>query len=103
MAADKSNPVNRRRSIRFTPDLGTFAQIDVEENRADGSFQPSIMALVPEESSKGVGLVILSTSELPVGKICRVQVGKLSPLKAEVRWRQDLDAGVLRIGLLYLE
>lgn len=97
------DPKSKRRSIRFAPDSGTYAKIDLEAAREDGSFQPSVVALVPEESAKGVGLVVLTTNDLQVGAFCKIQVGKLQPLRAEVRWRQDVDPGILRLGLLYLE
>lgn len=100
---NNDDPKSRRRSIRFSPDAGTYAKIDLEASRPDGSFRPSVVALVPEESAKGVGLVVLATSELQVGKYCRIQVGKLPILRAEVRWRQDVDSGISRLGLLYLE
>ncbi len=97
------DPKSRRRSIRYSPDAGTIARIDLESARADGSFQPSITALVPEESAKGAGVVILQTTELQMGATCRVQVGQLPILRAEVRWRQQVDPGIIRLGLLFLE
>ena len=98
-----SDPKSKRRSIRFAPDVGTFARIDLESSRPDGSFQPSVVALVPEESAKGVGVVVLTTPDLQIGSFCRIQVGKLPVLRAEVRWRQEVDPGIIRLGLLFLE
>lgn len=93
----------KRASIRYTPNDGTFAMIDLMDERPDGTFRPSMVALVPEESSKGVGLVLLTTPSLQVGNYVRIQVGKLPPLRAEVRWRRDVDPQIIRIGLLFLE
>ena len=50
----------------------------------------SVVALVHEESAKGVGLVILTTPHLQMGAACRVQVGMLPILRAEVRWREPV-------------
>jgi hypothetical protein len=97
------DPKSKRRSIRFAPDAGTYAKVDLEATRLDGSFQPTVVALVPEESTKGVGLIVLNMPGLQVGSFCRVQVGQLSPLQAEVRWRKVVDNEILRIGLQYLE
>lgn len=103
MPTDSPRKHVKRASVRFAPDIGAFAMIDVEPHRADGSFQPAIIGLVAEESTKGTGLVVMATDLLKVGTYCRVQVGKLSPLRAEVRWRQEVAADILRVGLLYLE
>jgi hypothetical protein len=93
----------KRASIRYTPDDGTFAMIDVIDERPDGTFRPSMVALVPEESSKGVGLVLLDTPSMQVGSYCRVQVGKLPPMRAEVRWRREVEPKIICLGLLFLE
>lgn len=97
------NEKNKRRSIRFAPDAGTFAKIDLQASRLDGAFQPSVVALVAEESAKGAGIVVLNIPGLQKGDICRIQVGQLSPLQAEVRWRKEIDPDVIRVGLQFLE
>jgi hypothetical protein len=89
-----------RKNVRFKPDPLDYAWSDV---RLPGKFAPQFVGLIVEESAKGCSLALLSRDELKVGQFCRVQVGKLPVLKAEVRWQTDLDAAVYRIGLLYLE
>ncbi len=93
----------KRASIRYTPDDGTFAMIDLIDERLDGTFRPSMVALVPEESAKGAGLVVLGTPDLQVGKYIRIQLGKLPPQRAEIRWRREVDPQISRIGILFLE
>ena len=51
----------------------------------------------------GCSLAVLGTDRLQVGDVCVVQVGKLAPLRAEVRWRNELDDKVLRVGFMFLE
>jgi hypothetical protein len=95
--------LKKRGAIRFSPDAGTYATIDTEATRPDGSFQPSIVALVPEESSKGAGIIVLKTESLQDGSMCRIQIGNLTPMLAEVRWRKELDKQTLRLGVLFVE
>lgn len=98
----RDNPV-KRNAIRFNPDLGTLAQIDLELTRDDGSFRPTLLGLVSDESSKGAGIVLLATEKLQEKSECRIQVGRLPPMRAEIRWRRELDLQVVRVGLLFLE
>jgi hypothetical protein len=91
----------KRKAIRFLPDQGSLALVDLQE--ASDDFAPKLMGLVCDESSKGCGVILLETKDLQVGEKCKIQVGQLSPLRAEVRWRKQLDVGVVRLGLLYLE
>lgn len=93
---------DKRQSIRFEPDPGTIAWIDFE-SKSKEPFSPSIPALVSEESHRGCGLVALMTPKLKVGSICKVKVGHSGALKAEVRWRVELDSQTVRLGVMYLE
>ncbi len=91
----------KRRSIRFPPEFGTFVQIDL---RSDGTeFNPTIAGMVLNESAKGCGAVVVKTLKLQEGQKVKAAVGKLSPLLAEIKWVQELDSQVLKIGLQYLE
>jgi hypothetical protein len=101
MSPKTLDPKNRRRSIRFRPDADVIATVDVEMKGEE--FCPQLLALVSEESAKGCGLVLVAKDVLLVGDICRVQVGRLEPIKAEVRWRKVLDPQVFKVGLMYLE
>jgi len=93
---------NRRNSIRFKPDEGTYALIDPQPDFS-AEFDPTVPALVFSESHKGCGLVILLTPKLLVGEIIRVQVGNLPIFRAEVRWRDQIDSQVVKIGLMFLD
>lgn len=91
----------KRQSVRFKPDADEIAQVELELR--NGPFRPSTWGLVFEEAAKGCGLVILIKEAPQVGQVVRVKVGKLSPLRAEVRWVKALDSEIYRIGLMYLE
>jgi hypothetical protein len=90
-----------RKHTRFLPEPGTYALIDTRENPE--SFEPKITALVYNESYSGCAVVVHSTKKLQMGEICWVQISTLKALKAEVRWRKELDNGIARVGLRYIE
>jgi hypothetical protein len=93
-----------RKHTRFAPDAGAIARIDFTEESL--AFRPTVVGLVIEESYNGCGLVIVNDGniqrKLQVKDRVQVQVGKLDPCFAEVRWRAELDAKVIRLGLMYL-
>jgi hypothetical protein len=90
-----------RRHIRFRPGADCVASIDLVADRQ--VFTPSILALVVDEAYSGCGLVALAGDGLKEGDLCRVQVGPLPPIKAQVRWRRPLDSRVVRLALMYLD
>lgn len=95
--------VHKRTSVRFNSDPNAIAQVDIGKGPDGEAFYPTVLGLVADESTRGCGIILIEIPELVVGDKCKVQVGKLHPMKAEVRWRKVIDAGVLRLGLLYLE
>jgi hypothetical protein len=91
-----------RRHLRFRPDPMDYAQIATRNLGAP--FTPELVALVSEEAPMGgCGLVLLETPLLKVGDICRVKVGRIDPLRAQVMWRQAVESGIIRLGLKFLE
>jgi hypothetical protein len=98
--AKTTSKANQRKSIRFSPDEGAYALIDIDLDSP--VFKPSVPALVFSESHGGCGLVLLATEKILVGDIIRVRVGNLPVCKAEVRWREEIDPTTVKIGLQYL-
>jgi hypothetical protein len=92
--------MTQRKFIRFRPDPGTVAWLDPD---LDTEFVARIPALVMDESQKGSGLVVIETEPLPIGSKLRIQVGHLSPLPAEIRWRVVMENQIVKIGVYYLE
>jgi hypothetical protein len=92
-----------RKSLRFPPDEGSVAWIDLNVREDKRDFRPSIAALVTDEALTGCGLVALSQEGLGVSTECMVQVGDLAPLKAQIRWIEDLTDNVIKIGVVFLE
>jgi hypothetical protein len=92
----------KRRHLRFRPDPMEFAEIAVHDLGAP--FTAEMVALISEEAPMGgCGLVLLETPLLKVGDICRAKVGRIDPLRAEVVWRKQVEPGIVRIGLKFLE
>ena len=93
--------ISARKSIRYKPDEGAIALIDLGPKKS--AFKPTITALVLNEAAKGCGLVTLARPQLIEGKQVRVKVGALEPLLAEIRWRTDPDPELCKLGLVFLE
>ncbi len=93
----------KRQSVRFSPDPGAYAQIDVEGNCHDEDFDPSIVALITDEAYRGCGLVMLETDQLNIGDKCSIKVGRIGPILAEVKWKKEIDTSIVKIGFQFLE
>ncbi len=94
-----TNPACNRRTLRFPADHGTLVQIDLQCDK--DSFQPAIIGLVLDEAAKGCRAVIIRHPDIFKGMKCRVKVGRLSPVPAEIKWAKELDPQVYTIGLQY--
>ncbi len=93
----------KRRLIRFRGDPLDFALLDFGAD--DRPFSPQLVALIVEEAPMGGCSLAASTLEehLVEGRRCRVKVGRMEPLRAEIRWTRPLDDRVTRVGLQFLE
>ena len=91
-----------RKHLRFKPDPMDHAEIAIR--RPGLPFAPEMVALISEEAPMGgCGLILVETPLLQVGDICRVKVGRIDPLGAEVVWRKPVEPGIIRIGLKFLD
>jgi hypothetical protein len=95
-----SQVTKKRKFTRFKPDPDAIALIDL---KAEAQFSPTMHALIFEESYGGVGLLVISSEKIKNGQKLIVQVGKLAPIKAEVRWCEQIDKQIYKIGLQFLE
>jgi hypothetical protein len=91
----------KRNSFRYAPKLDTIAWVDYKMESAE--FNPLVAALIFSESYRGCGLVVLDTKEthLEVGSTCRVKIGDLTPMEAEIRWREQLHPDVVKLGIMF--
>ncbi len=92
---------NRRAHTRYPAATHMTAFLDPAKNAK--KFTPAIAGLVINESAKGCALVIRTTESLQTGDTCVIKLGTLDPFFAEVRWRTQLDAETIKIGVMFLD
>ena len=92
------------KKIRFPPDSAeiAFLSFDLDE------FKKELSALIINESALGACFVvnralIPQNNPLFAGQVILAQIGKMSPLKVIVRWVNDVDINLLKIGVEILE
>lgn len=95
------NAERKRRHPRTQPDPRTTAVIDLMTDTEQ--FAPTLAALVVSESVSGCGVIVPASETLHVGARCRIQLGSLKPVMAEIRWRINLDPQAIKLGLMYLK
>jgi len=93
--------IEERKAMRFASDQNNLASIDL--NIDANCFSPSINALVVDESHQGCSLVTLENNKLQKGDTVTLAVGRLTPLKASIEWRQQLTPKIILLGCKYLE
>ncbi len=101
--------MERRKYIRFNPELLEVAIIAFESNKHKDyddttiQMEGDMAALIIDESYSGCNLLIFNRKKDPslfsVGSSCVVKAGVLSPLKATVRWREEVTPEILKAGL----
>lgn len=96
-----SKKSNKRQSDRFPPEPNTLAWVITDV--ASDDFRSGSVALVLDEGHEGCGLVVLNGNDFIVGETYRLLVGKLAPLTGRVRWKRELEPGIYRIGIEFLD
>lgn len=91
----------KRRYVRFPVESNTCAAVDL--SAGPKPFVARLTALVYEESYGGCGMVVLKGVVFEPGDVIRIQVGRLAPMRAEVRWCMNVDQHVQRLGVMYLD
>lgn len=94
----------RRRYLRYPPDPTEVVM--VQFSSGSDRFTPEIAALPSEESRGGLRLIMLNrgpVSGVEVGSSCTVKVASLGPQRAEVRWVDDEDSEIIRVGVQFLD
>ena len=98
-----SHPLaTRRKNVRYQPDPGTVALIDLI-NEKPSDFNVGVAAIVENESHRGCGLLLLWTEALQPGDVFLVQVGLMDPMRAQVRYRRELDNLAVKLGVQFLD
>ena len=88
--------VNQRKHIRFRLDEDTYMKVTIE-----GNDKP-ILGLCLSESHGGCSGVFYPHEDFKVGETILVQVGRLDPEKAEIKYLHELADDVVKMGFEYL-
>ena len=91
-----------RQHLRFPPDEGAVAWVDPNPQARRKDFRAAFAALVTDEALAGCGLVTIDPGWIRVGTEFSVRVGRLAPIRAQVRWTKDLGGRVVRLGVEFL-
>lgn len=95
-----STKSSHRRFLRFKPDPGTYAMVQLGTS---GAFRPGLLALVVEEAYGGASLVVVSETPIKEKSNIRTQIGKLHPMTAEVCWVKKLAKDIYHFGIKFNE
>lgn len=95
---DSPQSATKRKNVRYKADPTHSALIDFATE--DRPFHPDVIALIFDESYRGCCLIVLKHPKLQVGGRCRIQLGPLEPLWAELRWLREGD-GAVRVGFVF--
>ena len=90
----------KRKNIRFKAEPAQYAQIDIEVGK---NFKCHIAALIFNESYRGCSLIAMKNEKLKVGTKCRIKLGTLDPIEAELKWTEEIDTEVIRMGFYFAE
>ncbi|MDZ4661015.1 MAG: hypothetical protein SGJ18_05285 [Pseudomonadota bacterium] len=96
-----SKPSDKRRSLRYIPDVGDYAIICF--NKKISQFQTDVLGIILNESNTGCSIVIAGTNKLQKDDQIVAQIGRLEALHATVIWRKEIDKDVVKLGLRYDE
>ena len=91
----------KRKFLRFTPDVGDYAIILVEEKKTK-KILPHV-ALLVEEAYGGCQIAVTHNLAPKKGARIRVKVGRMSPCWVQVKWVKKLSAQITTLGLQYVE
>ena len=88
------------RSVRFSPDPLDSVLIDFNFDATP--FNPTAVGLIINESYTGCAMVIKEVS-LKAHQNVRVQVGRLGIMGAKIIWAKEIEEGLMKIGIQFLE
>lgn len=94
---------DRRRYLRYPPDANEIVLLQFSNTvPSEEVFEPETAGLVCEESRGGLRIVVLSRGPIrsvDKGARCVVQVANLGLQAAEIRWMEEVDEDVVKVGL----
>ena len=88
-----------RRELRTSKGAG--AQVEMTFELQDACYR--IPGLVTDGSLNGCGIVAVTDIAIHQGDVCSLMMGGYGPIHARVKWLKDLDKGILKLGMQYLD
>ena len=96
---------DRRRYLRYPPDETEIVLLQFSNTvPSEEVFEGETAGLVAEESRGGLKVVVLTRGpirDVQKGARCVVQVANLGLQSAEIRWMEDIDEDVVKLGLAF--
>lgn len=96
----KTSALGPRKSIRYKPDPLTTALIALKNFH---KFEPTVVALVLNESFSGSALLVNTDAPLKKGGRIKVQIGHLAPMLAKIVWLKHFEESIYKVGIQILE
>ncbi|MEE4304363.1 MAG: hypothetical protein V2J19_09420 [Wenzhouxiangella sp.] len=97
---------DRRRYLRYPPDETEIVLLQFSNTvPSEEVFEPETAGLVAEESRGGLRIVVLTRGPIrsvEKGARCVVQVANLGLQAAEIRWMDDIDEDVVKLGVEFV-
>lgn len=97
---------DRRRYLRYPPDETEIVLLQFSNTLpSEEVFEPETAGLVCEESRGGLRVVVLTRGPIrnvEKGSRCVVQVANLGLQAAEIRWMEDIDDEVVKLGIEFV-
>jgi len=97
---------DRRRYLRYPPDESEIVLLQFSSTTpSEEVFEPETAGLVCEESRGGLRVVVLTRGPIrsvEKGSRCVVQVANLGLQAAEIRWMEDVDDDVVKLGIEFV-
>jgi hypothetical protein len=100
-------PKNKRKHVRFKPGPLDIAHVQFRSKDSkyfSPEFKPDCVAFIDDLAPLGgAGLILHNRPELKKGTICRIQLGPLAPLLAEIVYLRVLKDEIMCVGCHFLE
>lgn len=90
-----------RKFLRYQPDPQAIALIDIKHTGRE--FNPTITAIILNESYAGCAIVFAANDILKKGTQVKIKIGQLEIMKAEVAWNKILEENIQKVGIRLLE
>ncbi|MDH5655204.1 MAG: hypothetical protein OEZ34_04820 [Spirochaetia bacterium] len=102
----------RRNFLRFKPESLDIAVAVIDQEKLNNpsyskQLDGDLAGLILDQSHKGCSIIFINRDDSEYffleGSKCILQVGKLPPLMAEVKWREKLPSRIYKVGFEFID